>query len=335
MKKLALVTALAAVAATTAHADVTVYGKAAVGLDYTKVDTNPSEDSFDLSSNASRIGFKGSEELNPNLEAFYQAEAEVALDTGDTGDKNYFKARNTFVGLKHITLGSILVGFKDTLIKEAQGKVDLFNDLNGGDLDMKKTLSGEERAKNTVEYALPTAELPVELKLSASLDNTEEEAEEHDDNAYFASLGYDFQGLGLTVAYGQDAQIKTAATGDKGAADIVRVVGTYDLMGVQLGALYQNVTSDDIANFDDENSFLVSASFKATSDLSLGAQFQQSTTSYTNGAADTDIDQYGVIATYKVAKPLKMHGYLVNRNVDDGTDDFDTMVVGTAMEYKF
>ena len=60
-----------------AMADVTVYGKMNLTLemaDYEFEDSSSDYDRWELNSNASRLGVKGSEDINDNLSAFYKAE---------------------------------------------------------------------------------------------------------------------------------------------------------------------------------------------------------------------------------------------------------------------
>ena len=94
MKKIALVTAMALAATAGAHAEVNVYGKAFLGLDYVSNDGSiTEEDAVQLVSNASRIGLKGSEQITDDIEAFYKAEYEAYFDSGSkSGDE--FSARN-------------------------------------------------------------------------------------------------------------------------------------------------------------------------------------------------------------------------------------------------
>ena len=141
MKKIALVTAMALVATTGAHAEVTVYGKAFLGLDYVSNDGSiTEEDAVQLVSNASRIGLKGSEQITDDIEAFYKAEYEAYFDSGSKGGDE-FSARNIYAGLKHKELGSLLFGRNDTLLKDVGADADLFNDLNAGNLDDKRTFA--------------------------------------------------------------------------------------------------------------------------------------------------------------------------------------------------
>ena len=76
MKKLLLATAVAALSVSAANAAPTVYGKAFVTVDYEDINRNigDDEDSVQINSHASRIGFKGSEALTATTDVIYQLE---------------------------------------------------------------------------------------------------------------------------------------------------------------------------------------------------------------------------------------------------------------------
>ncbi len=75
-----------------ASAEVTIYGKASVSGDYITQSNAPSLTK--ISSNTSRIGFKGKEDLG-NMNLIWQVETHVAVDEGNEGE---FALRNSFVG---------------------------------------------------------------------------------------------------------------------------------------------------------------------------------------------------------------------------------------------
>ena len=103
--------------------NIEIYGRADVSVQ----SSDEGAGSFtEVKSNASRIGLKGTEKLNDDLEVVYKAEFEVDID----GDGDVFKARNQYIGLKG-GFGEVLLGKNDTMLKQSQGKVDLFSDLNG------------------------------------------------------------------------------------------------------------------------------------------------------------------------------------------------------------
>jgi len=103
----------------------TVYGK--VNVSYEMVGWNveiPSEDldldsdNWQVISNASRVGVKGSENITDDLKAIYQIEWGVNIDSGTD-----MSQRDRFVGLSG-GFGTVKVGKFDSPLKKAQGKVD-------------------------------------------------------------------------------------------------------------------------------------------------------------------------------------------------------------------
>ncbi len=82
-----------------------------------------------VSSNVSKFGFKGTEDLGDGLSANWQVEQQVNFDDAA---KNTFASRNTFVNLKSEKIGTVLFGIHDTPYKFATRKLDMFGD-NVGD----------------------------------------------------------------------------------------------------------------------------------------------------------------------------------------------------------
>lgn len=333
MKKLLLATAVSALSLATlqAHADVTVYGKLHVSVDH--IDEDGKDKVNVLNSNASRLGFKGTEKISDSLEAVYQLEYEVDPDADGSA---VFKQRDSYLGLKG-AFGTVKAGNIDSPVKQAQNKVDLFNDLVDGGLDMKKTLVGENRDANSLHYSTPKMDgMPITVTLGTSLSEDNAKNNKSKD-AFYVSGQFDQDGIYAALAYGQDTK------GFTDTADVIRVVGQFDLakianLPVTLGALYQTAEPSDskTSAVDTEDAFLLSAAFKASADMTLKAQYQMSSTQYTTvGAMDKDTTQYGIGVDYKLSKNLTALGYVANRNVDNGKTDTDYMVVGTGMEYKF
>ena len=132
-----------------AFAEPTVYGKVNVSFENHDLDNgDDSADQWELNSNASRLGVKGSEKISDNLSAVYKLEYEVAVDDGS----DVFKQRNIYGGFKG-GFGQIIVGKFDSPLKVAQGKVDQFNDMSDGDL--KNVVTGENRESNLIQYSTP------------------------------------------------------------------------------------------------------------------------------------------------------------------------------------
>jgi len=169
-KLLAAAVAATVVAAPAAFAESVVYGKF-----HTSVDSNDFEDrkeNWSMESRASRLGFKGSEDLGNGLKAIYQAEFSVQTDgndggQGQDGGDGWGGQRNTFIGLSG-GFGTFLVGRHDTPAKvafyaagtEMLGDsiidLNLANGLNGNRSDSAPIgVFSEYRADNAIAYVSP------------------------------------------------------------------------------------------------------------------------------------------------------------------------------------
>lgn len=338
MKKIALASAIAIATIATAHAAPTVYGKALLTVEYTDTDHKTSADTktTQLVSNASRIGFKGSENLTANTDLVYQLEYGIDVDAEDnypTSNKDQFYSRNTFVGLSHKQYGTLLAGRHDTPFKLAKGSIAQFDDYNS--LGLGTVMQGEYRADNVIAYKSPKlANLPVTFLGAVALSendtagyvsgSTEKKVK---DNAYSASVTYDDKGVFLGAGY----DVNTSDKLDKAW----RVAGSVDTSkmglpaGVQLGAMYQNVNIYDSAN--DEKSWLVSARYNVPNTAwTVKAQYVD-TTNF-DGKKNNDKTQYAFGGEYKFNKNAKGHVYageIDSKNVSD------KLVVGAGLEYVF
>ena len=138
MQKKLIVLALAsafAVPAFAATSNVDIYGQLDVSIDYVKGlqpfnTPGQSDHAWRLNSNTSRIGLKGSEDLGGGLAAIWQFEQAVNLDNGAVGS-GWGNQRNTFLGLKSDSLGTVLAGTHDTPYKLSTASLDPFADTMG------------------------------------------------------------------------------------------------------------------------------------------------------------------------------------------------------------
>ena len=141
-KLISLAVAAAITAPAAALADVTLYGKAHMSLDWFQIEdlTDDLYKGWALNrgklgrgnSRASRLGVKGSEDLGAGLKAIYQVEFGVPLANERdynmiNGDQSGLRMRNTYVGLKG-DFGTILAGRYDSPLKQSTVRLELFND---------------------------------------------------------------------------------------------------------------------------------------------------------------------------------------------------------------
>jgi len=73
-----------------------------------------------VTQNSSNIGFRGTEQITRDFAAFFQVESSVAVDAGGSN----IASRNTALGLKSTTWGSLRMGQWDTPYKTISGAVE-------------------------------------------------------------------------------------------------------------------------------------------------------------------------------------------------------------------
>jgi predicted porin len=304
MKKNLLAIVISSLVAVTANAEVTVYGRGDVSLQHAD---ETDDTKVELVSNASRIGLKGSEEINSGLKAIYQFEYQTEVDDGATSANQTFSQRNIYIGLQG-AMGTVTAGHFDTPTKIAQEKIDLFNDREG---DITKFLQGENRVKNIVQYTTPS----FGGGFSSSVAYITKEVEDQDPGVS-ASFSYTSNVFYVAVAYDKDLLVE--------GTDLARLVGRYNIGPVQLGALIEAYDN----GVDDETGGVVSALWSLTDEWALKAQYGDSETKVVDGK------EYSLGADYKLSKNTTVYGYYTNLEGASGLDS-DDKYLGVGMELKF
>lgn len=151
MKKLLLASAIAALSITAVQAAPTVYGKAFLTLDIKDGDDNSASANSRsaLTSNASRIGLKGSEALTANTDVVYQLEYRVDVDD----NRNQFTSRDTYLGLSNKELGTLVAGRLTTIDDYINYAKVVEGGVVGGN-DVLSNFTGP-RANNAFAYFSP------------------------------------------------------------------------------------------------------------------------------------------------------------------------------------
>jgi general bacterial porin, GBP family len=153
-----IVMLLAASGAATAQSNITIYGIADAGIvnerggaagNVTKVSSGVAS--------ASRLGFKGSEELGAGVSALFVLEAGISIDTGALASSGQAFNRQSFLGLASKDAGSLTVGRQYTLTYNALGQVgDPFGSgLSGSAKNLFPVAGANLRANNSIIYTTP------------------------------------------------------------------------------------------------------------------------------------------------------------------------------------
>ncbi|MBK9161038.1 MAG: porin [Nitrosomonadales bacterium] len=165
MQKKIIALAIAAMVSAPAFADnsnITIYGIADLSYDFINTGTTAAGvagvSKRNVSSNVSRLGLKGVEDLGDGLAAVWQIEQQINMDnTGGT-----FATRNTFLGLKSNSMGTVLLGRHDTPYKISTRKLDVFGDsiadnrgLMGGVTGTSAAAAFDGRQPDVIAYISP------------------------------------------------------------------------------------------------------------------------------------------------------------------------------------
>jgi predicted porin len=291
---------------------IDIYGRADVSFQ----SSDSGEGSFtEVKSNASRIGFKGDYVIDESLTVVYKAEFEVDLD----GDGDVWKARNQYIGLKG-GFGEVLLGKNDSMLKQSQGKTDLFSDYNG---DIKHLWVGENRLKDTVTYKSPKFS---GFQLGATY-QAEDEVDGKD--AFSIAAVYGDKKLKkskvfASVAMDSDVKGKSKDGAASGYFDTIRATVQGKLAGVTLGLMVQN--QENIDTGAEMDGVMVSAKYTLGA-ATLKGQYQIA------DHKDGD-DRSGITAgvDYKLAKGTKLYAYYTTFDMDTANDE-DYLAAG--IQYKF
>jgi predicted porin len=145
------VIALAAFATSaSAQTNVTAYGVVDLGFAKTTGKTL-----IERENHASRLGFRGVEDLGNGLAATFNLESEILADTG--AQKGVLWERQANVGLKG-SFGSVIVGRTKNLVDSAQGRVEPFAaDGVVGKVDeaLMRVGVSSSRVSNSITYNSP------------------------------------------------------------------------------------------------------------------------------------------------------------------------------------
>ncbi len=235
----------------TAQADVKVYGKLHMSVDY--VDGKGAGDAttssgsaatsrkhMAVSNNSSRWGIDVSEKLGGGMTAIGKLESDIDA-SGETSSQN---TRNRYVGLSG-GFGTILAGVHDTPFKDIRSAVELFPEYVG---DMRNLLSSggngslgwDLRNPNSVVYTTPNFS-GVTARYAYSADTTAVAGTE-DNRRRADSIGVTYASGPLYVAGAYEThRFNTIADGGNPTEKAYRLGASYNFGSFKVVALYQDM----------------------------------------------------------------------------------------------
>lgn len=353
MKKnlIALAVSAAILAPTVSFAEMEWYGRLDVSLDMKEKEVGGTStiDNWQLNSHSSRLGIKGSQELENGMHVIGQAEYEIAIDDGD----EVFKQRPIFLGLKG-HWGKLTAGKQDTPSKKVQGKNDHFGDHAA---DFKKIITAEARPSNAIQYTSPKIAESIVAKVM--LVPGEESGDDADDGIadgssvsvqyfggpFYAGLAFDSSIANNNSGLVGDVVGKDGETGSPNIlgsetasgikmSDRTLIAGGFKGDGFTVGLVYEmaQADTDDTGGVDvEQNSLLLSGLVKVgkTGFKAVYGQAEAEVAGVT--VADGDIFAIGV--EQYLAKKTKVYAEYTAESEDESDSDLTTFAFG--MQHKF
>ena len=304
-----------------------IYGIAHVSVDRVAYDATGAVDTWNVTSRASRLGVKGSEDLGDGMKAVYKME--FGVDIADTGT---FSNRNQYVGISG-GMGTVLLGIHDSPLKLAQGSFDVFNDTQGDIALFGNGVDGDIRFKNAITYFSPKMggmQLVAQLLPGEGVDSCGGPVGTTCDGiADGVSLSFVYTAGDMYVGYAID-------TGDL-IADQMRLAATYKMDALQVGFLYNARSDNALAaadNAEDEVAIGLSASYALGSNA-VKAQFIQ--LSDTTGAANDNTDDVTAITLgYDMNMSARTTTYVLYHLISpDTTASTDVAILSAGIKHSF
>ena len=228
-----------------AQSNVTVYGIADVGWEYLSSGRGDAKSTNQISDgiqDASRVGFKGTEDLGNGLSAFFQLEQRFNLDqgVGTAGTQ-----RNSNVGLSGKSWGTVKLGSFGHPLDDYNGYSEAGGMGFGNSVIDQITISD---VKNGIEYISPNfsgLEAKIGYSTSVAAQDAGVEYDESNDNtkAYFGAVAYANGPIKAAVAFNR-MKPASALPGTNAASEWL-VNGSYDFGMVKLGAGYDRAKDAD------------------------------------------------------------------------------------------
>ncbi len=276
-----------------------------------------------VSSNVSKFGFKGSEDLGNGLAAIWQIEQQINIDASSnscaavaagvavpacSANNGIFATRNTFAGLKSDSLGTVLMGRHDTPYKISTRKLDVFGDNiadNRALMGNKSAAGFELRPTDVLAYISPAFAGVTVAAATVNLTEANTTSAQAKNSALSLAAMYDVAPFYGSVAY-ESHTLDTVAVGDKESATRLGFGYTQDMFAV--GVVYEK-TSDNLgaaqANLHGHNAFYVSGKYNISNMAAVKLAYTKA--GQTGAVANSGASQFSIGYDHGLSKRTKVY----------------------------
>jgi len=289
MKKSLIALAVAsAFVAPVAMADVTVYGQANASFGSVNDGSNSV---MKVSSDTSRLGFKGSEDLGNGTSAIFQIESLILLD----GGTSTLAGRNSYVGLSNAAMGTVVAGRNDSPYKTATRGLDVFPDTIADNRNMMGVAASvnafDGRNANSLTYTSPAMSNVTIAAGYVALN----EAKPTNTAVSLAAM-YAAGPISAAAAY-ESHTLDTVAAGAKESA--FKIGGGYTMEQFTVNAVYEK-TSDSNMTKNDHSALYLAGKFNVSATDAVKAAYTSA--GKVGGAANTEATQISVGYDHMLSK---------------------------------
>ena len=312
--------------------NVNVYGQANISFDRTN---NGTVSTNQISDNASRIGFKGTEDLGDGLSAIFQVETMVTLDNGGAGTP--VGTRDSFVGLSSANMGTVLAGRHYTPYEMATESADLFRysiadnrNIMGATSNGAGTIANHNlRSGNLLAYMTPDfggikgaiAYIPQAEGVTA--------ANAGKPSAWSMAGMYEAGGINASIAFQEfkDSGTTLNLAGNNNKQKAWKIGGGYTMDAINVNAVYEKITSSGpatavplIGNSDDHSAWYLSGKYSFGNDAVKLAYAK--TGDFGNGTGgttpNTSVKQWSLGYDHNMSKRTTLFALYTKLNADAG-----------------
>jgi predicted porin len=336
MQKKIIVLALAAAFAAPAFAEtanVNVYGQ--VNMSVESISTGDSVaatpvkggTATKVSSNVTRLGFKGNQDLGDGVSVMFQIEQQIDGDNsgGAGSSRTTFATRNTFVGLSDKALGTVQIGKIDTPYKSATRSLDAFGDLLadsrtllGGVAGKSALISFDGRQGDEVMYTSPemagvtfaaayVAGAESNKNTTVNQGSATSLAAMYKSGDLSANLGYEVHNIGSINSGSIATTTATPTAGTDGQQETAMKIGVgYKMDALYLSAIYE-ITGDNFTGTTkyDHKAINVAAKYDLSDKNTVKVAYSK--VGEINGVADTGATQVSLGFDRKLAKTTSIY----------------------------
>ena len=311
-----------------------VYGQVHVSIDSAKTyeTASNSVSKLSMSSNSSRLGFKGKGELSPGMTGFYKYEDAISATNGDNSKLTH---RAAIVGLKG-SAGSVAFGYQDTIYKDTFKKFDVMGNSIGDSRNILGAGEGfDTRAKNGIYYRSPKmGAITLGVGYSTAYEDksvVEGTGQNNNNNSLVdAVLAYSTNGLTLAAGYAQHKKVDGTTGETNQTITGNRLVGGYKTGPMDIRAIYEHMSNSGAAATDsyNRNTYGLAFVYKVGGPGSVILQYMKAATS---DAGNDGANQVTVGYAYKLAKNAKTY-IMYDKISNDANANFG---IGAGHDLKY